>query len=122
VAACALYDSGVETGLWTAVGFAALPLGAYEAVYLQEDGTLSRLPILGVLLEEEVTLSGAAGILRTGNTRAGMAHQAEPGGADLEIAGGDVGFVGVYPAGVDPLPEFLGRARVRLAQRAPGSD
>jgi hypothetical protein len=44
-------------------------MGAYEAVYLEEDGTLSRLPILGVLIEEEVTLSGSAGVLRTGNTR-----------------------------------------------------
>ena len=108
--------------MWTTVGFTALPVGVYEAVYLQEDGSLSRMPILGVLIDEEVTWSGAAGVLRTGNTRAGMAHQADEGSADLEIAGGDVGFVGVYPAGADPLPEFLRRAQARLAELPPRTD
>lgn len=81
------------------MGFTALPIGAYEAIYLQDDGSLVRMPILGVMIDEEVIPVGSNDVVRTGATRSGMAHQVEPGVRDLELADNSMGFVG----GSNPL-------------------
>jgi hypothetical protein len=102
--------------LWNPVSFTAGPLGMYEAVYLEDDGQLSRFPIIGVLIEEKIEI-GHNGILEaSGTTRSVMAKQLEPGSADVEAAGGGGACVGVFEVGQAPTDELLQNTRKRLAE------
>ncbi len=102
--------------LWNPVSFTAGPLGMFEAVYLEDDGQLSRFPIIGVLIEEKMTIGRNGTFEASGTTRSVMAKQLEPGSADVEAAGGGGAYVGVFEVGQAPTEELLQNTRTRLAE------
>jgi hypothetical protein len=101
--------------MWNPLSFTAGPLGMFEAVYMEDDGQLVRFPIIGVLIEEEMTLGPAGTFVASGTTRSVMAKQVEPGSADIEAATGGASCVGVFQVGQEPTEELLERARKALA-------
>ena len=59
-------DEFMVASMWSPVSFTAGPLGMFEAVYLDDDGQLIRVPIIGVLIEEEVQLGADGKLAGTG--------------------------------------------------------
>jgi hypothetical protein len=110
-----LGKDGLMNEVWNPVSFTAGPLGMFEAVYMEDDGRLVKTPIIGVLIEEKMTIGAAGTFVGSGVTRSVMAKQLESGSADVEAASGGAACVGVFEVGQDPTDELLQRTRAALA-------
>lgn len=105
--------------VWNPVTFTAGPLGTFESVYVEDDESLTRRPVLGVLIEELMQMMPDGTLAPAGARRTVFVEQAAAGSRELQVAGGNsAGFAGVFPVGEDPPQEALDDVRQRVEREA----